>query len=145
MKKLFPFACFVLGAVCMFAIQAFDKKNTQEKYIVQRDKEIARQQPGPHNGGGQTIAYPFFEGIANFDFAFRKRTLKPGSSIGYHLQESDEVYYILDGNGVMQMNGDSFRVTAGDAVLTRPGSSHGLKPAGDKDLTLLIAYRLKEK
>ena len=129
----------------MFVIQSFNNKVKQEKYILQRDSEIAKQQPGPHNGGGQTIAYPFFEGVKDFDLAFRKRTLKQGSTIGYHLQESDEVYYILDGNGVMQMNGDSFRVTAGDAVLTRPGSSHGLKPTEGKDLTILIAYRLKEK
>ena len=145
MKKLFPLFTFLLGVAFMFVIQSFNNKVKQEKYILQRDSEIAKQQPGPHNGGGQTIAYPFFEGVKDFDLAFRKRTLKQGSTIGYHLQESDEVYYILDGNGVMQMNGDSFRVTAGDAVLTRPGSSHRLKPADGKDLTLLIAYRLREK
>ena len=40
----------------------------------------------------------------------------------------------------MQMNGNSFKVKAGDAVLTRPGSSHGLKVIGDKDLTIIINY-----
>ena len=136
---------FLLGAALMFAVQAFDKKSMQEKYILQRDSEIARAQSGPHNGGGQTIAYPFFEGIQNLDLAFRKRTLQPGSSIGYHFQETDEIYYILEGKGIMQMNGDSFRVAPGDAILTRPGSSHGLKPADSNHLTLMIAYQLKGK
>ncbi|RYZ29698.1 MAG: cupin domain-containing protein [Chitinophagaceae bacterium] len=143
MKKSLPYLTFVLGLVVMLAIQSFNGKQLLEKYILVHEKDIAKQQPGPHKGGGQTIAYPFFDGVEGFDIAFRKRTLKAGSSIGYHLQESDEVYYILEGTGEMQMNGDSFPVKAGDAILTRPGSSHGLKPAEGKDLTLLISYRLK--
>jgi mannose-6-phosphate isomerase-like protein (cupin superfamily) len=38
----------------------------------------------------------------------------------------------------MQMNGKSFPVKAGDCILTRPGSSHGLKPNGE--MTLIIMY-----
>ena len=143
MKKTLPILTFLLGLAVMFVIQAFDHKPIIEKYILQHEKDIAKEQPGPHNGGGQTIAYPFFDGAEGFKMAFRKRTLKAGSSIGYHLQEFDEVYYILEGTGTMQMNGDSFPVKAGDAILTRPGSSHGLKPEAGKDLTLLISYQLK--
>ena len=142
MKKSLPFITFLLGFAVMFVIQAFNDKHFPEKYILQHENDIATGQPGPHNGGGHTVSYPFFAGTEGFDMAFRKRILKPGSAIGYHLQKEDEVYYILHGTGVMQMNGDSFRVTAGDAILTRPGSSHGLRPEADNDLTLLIAYRL---
>ena len=56
------------------------------------------------------------------------------------MQKEDEIYYVLDGEGEMKMNGKSFKVKAGDAVLTRPGSSHGLKVIGDKDLTIIINY-----
>jgi mannose-6-phosphate isomerase-like protein (cupin superfamily) len=143
MKKSLPIFTFVVGITLMFLIQSFNEKRPLEKYILQHEKDIAKIQPGPHKGGGQTIAYPFFEGTDEFDIAFRKRTLQPGSSIGYHLQKEDEVYYILSGNGIMQMNGDSFAVKPGDAILTRPGSSHGLRPAGDNELTLLITYRLR--
>lgn len=143
MKKRSLLLSFFAGALTLFAIMSFAKTLPVEKFILVHEKDIAKEQPGPHDGGGKTIAYPFFEGTQDFKMAFRKRTLKPGSSIGYHLQKEDEVYYILDGNGEMQMNGESFAVTTGDAILTRPGSSHGLKPAGDKELTLLIAYILK--
>jgi mannose-6-phosphate isomerase-like protein (cupin superfamily) len=74
--------------------------------------------------------------------ALRKRVLRPGSAIGYHLQETDEIYYIISGTGQMQMNGKNFPVNAGDAILTRPGSSHGLKQTGHQDLALMIAYNL---
>jgi mannose-6-phosphate isomerase-like protein (cupin superfamily) len=143
MKKLPLFLSFIAGAVTLFVVMSFTKTLPIEKYILVHEKNIAKDQPGPHDGGGKTIAYPFFEGTQDFRFAFRKRVLKPGSSIGYHLQKEDEVYYILGGNGDMQMNGENFPVTAGDAILTRPGSSHGLKPSGDKDLTLLIVYPLQ--
>ena len=143
MKKLPLALSFFGGALTLFVILSFTKTLPVEKYILVHEKDIAKEQAGPHNGGGKTIAYPFFEGTQDFKMAFRKRILKPGSSIGYHLQKEDEVYYILEGNGEMQMNGETFSVTAGDAILTRPGSSHGLKPTGDKDLTLIIAYLLK--
>ncbi len=111
--------------------------------MLQHEKDIAVQQPAPHDGGGSTNAHPFFENVKDFKMAFCKRVLNPGSSIGYHLQETDEVYYILSGRGQMKMNGETFAVKAGDAILTRPGSSHELKPAAGEELTLIIAYRLK--
>jgi mannose-6-phosphate isomerase-like protein (cupin superfamily) len=40
----------------------------------------------------------------------------------------------------MTIDGKSFDVTPGTAVLTRPGSSHGLKQAGSDDLVILINY-----
>jgi mannose-6-phosphate isomerase-like protein (cupin superfamily) len=41
----------------------------------------------------------------------------------------------------MQMNGKTFPVKAGDAILTRPGSSHGLKQTGNDDLVIIINYK----
>ena len=143
MKKFQIPIAFLSGCCMMFCLLAFTNKKQTEPYILQHEKDIAVQQPGPHDGGGSTTAYPFFEKIKDFKMAFRKRVLKPGSSIGYHLQETDEVYYILSGNGEMKMNGETFAVKGGDAILTRPGSSHGLKPTGNEDLTVIISYQLK--
>lgn len=42
----------------------------------------------------------------------------------------------------MTMNGKTFPVSAGDAILTRPGSSHGIKPVGGDSLSLIINYIL---
>ena len=120
--------------------------NQQDKgagYVLERESKIGVEQPGPHDGGGTTTGYSFFATVPNVKFVFRKRVLHPGSAIGYHLQEQDEVYYIVSGTGEMSMNGKSFTVKAGDAILTRPGSSHGLKPLGKGDLALIIAYQQK--
>ena len=143
MKIFQTAALFSAGAIVMFFILAFTGKLKQEGYIVESEKNIAVEQPGPHDGGGRTTAFPFFSRVKDFKMAFRKRMLQPGSSIGYHLQETDEVYYILTGRGEMTMNGKTFIVNAGDAILTRPGNSHGLKPLTEEGLSLIISYQLK--
>ena len=99
-----------------------------------------KSEPGTHNGGGQTVGYSFFDKTPGMTFVFRKRALKPGSGIGYHEQKEDEIYYVLSGRGVMTIDDKAFDVGPGTAVLTRPGSSHGLKQAGDEDLVILINY-----
>jgi len=111
--------------------------------MLQNDVNVAKEEPGTHNGGGKTIGYNFFGDAKNLKTVFRKRTLKPGSSIGYHLQKEDEIYYVLSGNGKMKMNGETFSVKPGDAILTRPGSSHSIEPNPNTDLTILIVYGKK--
>ena len=121
------------------------RKDAQTKggYIVQHDAEIAKSEPGTNNGGGQTIGYSFFDKTAGMHFVFRKRVLKPGAGIGYHEQHEDEVYYVLSGRGVMTLDDKPVKVEPGTAILTRPGSSHGLKQTGAQDLVVLIAYEIK--
>src|SRR5687767_2027418 len=109
-------------------------------YVLERDKEVAKNEPGTHKGGGETIGYSFFSKTPNLKLVFRKRAFKPGSAIGYHLQREDEIYYVLSGRGLMTIDGKEFEVGPGDAVLTRPGSSHGLKQIGKEDLVILINY-----
>jgi mannose-6-phosphate isomerase-like protein (cupin superfamily) len=116
------------------------KAPVAEGYILERDAEVAKPGSAPHKGPGRSTGYSFFENAAGFKQVFRKRVLHPGAAIGYHLQKEDEVYYILSGEGVMQMNGKEFPVKPGDAILTRPGSSHGLKQTGKDDLALIIVY-----
>jgi mannose-6-phosphate isomerase-like protein (cupin superfamily) len=94
-------------------------------YIIEHDAEVQKAEPGTHNGGGETIGYSFFAKAPKLGLVFRKRALKPGSGIGYHEQKEDEIYYVLSGRGTMTIDGKSFEVGPGTAVLTRPGSSHG--------------------
>jgi mannose-6-phosphate isomerase-like protein (cupin superfamily) len=109
-------------------------------YILERDADVAKAEPGTHNGGGETVGYSFFARTPGLKLVFRKRAFKPGSGIGYHQQKEDEIYYVISGRGVMTVDGKSFDVAPGTAVLTRPGSSHGLKQAGAEDLVILINY-----
>jgi mannose-6-phosphate isomerase-like protein (cupin superfamily) len=134
---------FLFGAGFMHA--AAQRTPVKGGYVVEHDAEVARQQPGPHDGGGQTIGYSFFSQVPKLGLVFRKRALKPGSGIGYHEQTEDEIYYVLSGRGVMTLDGKAVEVGPGTAVLTRTGSSHGLKPTGSEDLVILINYMVPTK
>jgi mannose-6-phosphate isomerase-like protein (cupin superfamily) len=128
---LISFASFVYG------------RQYQQGYILEHEKDIAKEQPTPHEGLGMSTAYSYFAKAPGLKLTFRKRALKKGASIGYHLQNEDEIYYIESGTGTMRMNNDSFAVKPGDAILTRPGNSHGLQQTGNKDLVVIINYLVK--
>lgn len=109
-------------------------------YVIEHDAEVAKTEPGTHNGGGQTVGYSFFSKVPKLGLIFRKRALKPGSGIGLHEQREDEIYYVLSGTGTMTLDGKTVNVTPGTAVLTRTGSSHSLRQTGSEDLVILINY-----
>jgi quercetin dioxygenase-like cupin family protein len=108
---------------------------------VEQARDIAVEQPGPHEGTGTTTAYPFFADAEGFDIVFRQRALHPGASIGEHRNDKDEIYYVLSGQGELLLDGERRMVGAGDAVLTRDGSTHALFQRGDEDLVIFIVYR----
>ena len=132
-----------VAATSLGSIDARQAKPAPGGYIIQKDAEVAKNEPGTHNGGGQTVGYSFFADVPNLKLIFRKRALKPGSGIGYHQQAEDEIYYVLSGSGVMTLDGKEYQVGPGDAILTRTGSSHGLKQTGPDDLVIMINYEKK--
>ena len=139
-----------LGAILIFSGSVSFGATQQAKpqpggYILEWDADVATQEPGTHNGGGQTVGYSFFKKATGLTLVFRKRALKPGSGIGYHEQREDEIYYVLSGRGQMTLDGKTVDVTPGTAVLTRPGSSHSLKQTGTEDLVVLINYEIQPK
>lgn len=114
--------------------------------VIQHDADVAVSQPGPYNGGGRSTGHAFFENVPNPEIGFRKRVLHPGAAIGYHLHDGsepglgDEVYYIVSGRGELTLDGKKQEVGPGTAILTRLGSSHGLRQQGNEDLVILMAW-----
>jgi mannose-6-phosphate isomerase-like protein (cupin superfamily) len=142
MKKLNALIVSVL-ILCSGAAVAMNLRSPviADGYVIERDAEVAKNEPGPHDGGGPSTAYVFFDKVPDLKFSFRKRVLHKGAAIGYHLQETDEVYYMLNGTGKMTINGKEFPVKGGDAILTRAGNSHGLVQTGDGDLSIVISFQ----
>jgi mannose-6-phosphate isomerase-like protein (cupin superfamily) len=132
-------------AVLAIGLRAAASQPAPGGYILEHDAEVAANEPGTHKGGGETVGYSFFKKAPGLKLVFRKRALKPGSGIGYHEQHEDEIYYVLSGTGQMTIDGKSFEVTPGTAILTRPGSSHGLKQTGAEDLVIMINYEAAGK
>ena len=68
-----------------------------------------------------------------------EEVLPAGKSVGrhYHL-ETEEVYYILQGEGRMSVGGDTREVAAGDAIFIPRGSTHTLENTGQTPMTILL-------
>jgi mannose-6-phosphate isomerase-like protein (cupin superfamily) len=143
MKKGYVFLLAGLLSSAAWAQSGAPQKPAPGGYILERDGDVAATEAGTHNGGGETVGYSFFKKAPRLGLVFRKRALKPGSGIGYHEQKEDEIYYVLSGRGMMTIDGKSVEVGPGTAVLTRPGSSHGLKQVGAEDLVIMINYEQK--
>ncbi|MBW8808926.1 MAG: cupin domain-containing protein [Lysobacter sp.] len=142
--QVFKYAVVIASAISAPIVLATDRNRpSRSDSYVERAADIAVEQPGPHEGDGTTTAYPFFEHASDFDLVFRRRALHPGASIGEHTNDKDEIYYIVSGRGELMLDGKRSQVAAGDAVLTRNGSRHGLRQIGAQDLSIIVVYRRK--
>ena len=64
--------------------------------------------------------------------------LAPGRSTTRHYhRESEEFYYVLEGTGEMEVDGDRRDIGPDDAVLIPPGAWHELRATGDAPLRFL--------
>jgi quercetin dioxygenase-like cupin family protein len=95
---------------------------------------------GEHNGKGLIYFRSVLESEFQSKIAFLHYTiLPPGSIIGYHQHlDSEEVYLILKGQGIMEVDSQKEEVFPGDVILTQKGSSHGLANHSNDALEILV-------
>ncbi len=75
---------------------------------------------------------------AAIPYSIAHAVLKPGSaSLPHRLKMASEVYYILQGWGVMSIDGEDAGVKRGQAIYIPPGSIQHIRNAGDLDLEFL--------
>jgi mannose-6-phosphate isomerase-like protein (cupin superfamily) len=93
--------------------------------FVTKDGSLIRELCGIPTGG--TVRHSVAEA-----------TLEPGQATQRHYHaESEEVYVIVEGEGDMELDGDSARVAAGDAIPIPAGTWHTLRNTGNGSLRLL--------
>ena len=94
-----------------------------------------------HGGAGQYFVRTLLTNEFDSSLKYvRELILEPGSSIGMHAHNGDEeVYYIIEGKGLMTVDKEEREIAAGDIVLTKSGSSHGLKNNSPDILKIFVA------
>jgi len=71
-------------------------------------------------------------------FSIAHAILKPKkSSLPHKLKNSVEIYYILEGKGLMHIDGESAEVHQGHAIYIPPNSKQWIENIGDSDLKFL--------
>lgn len=64
--------------------------------------------------------------------------LKPEEGFEPHRHiDGEEIYYFLEGSGIMQIEGNDFDVKYGDCIIIEVGESHGLKNNSTKLLRFI--------
>ncbi len=64
--------------------------------------------------------------------------LPPGAATAPHLHpRAEEIYFLLEGRGRMQIEGDVQEVGPGDAIAIPPGARHQISTLGDAPLRFL--------
>ncbi len=110
--------------------------------VVVREADVRVEQPPPHGGSGMSTAYRLSDAAPARNFEFRKRVLHPGASIGMHVLSHDEIYYVLNGVGVVTSDDQTTPLEAGMAAYLYEGADVGIRQVGQEDLVLIIAYPL---
>ena len=100
---------------------------------VTKDSSVIREllHPDHHGNQHQSLA---------------EATVSPGSKTQLHRHyQTEELYHITAGQGLMTLGDAEFPVTVGDTVAIAPGTPHCITNAGSDDLRLLCccspAYR----
>jgi mannose-6-phosphate isomerase-like protein (cupin superfamily) len=63
----------------------------------------------------------------------------PRVTIGQHRHgENEEIYFIIEGRAIMNINGQEHEVTPGDFIVNHPGWEHGLRNESEHEVKLLV-------
>ncbi len=66
--------------------------------------------------------------------------ISPGGWLALHRHAAAEVYQVLTGLGVVMLDGEEHEVRGGTAVFIPSDREHGIRNAGDADLTFVYVY-----
>ncbi|HEY3275638.1 MAG TPA: cupin domain-containing protein [Syntrophorhabdaceae bacterium] len=64
--------------------------------------------------------------------------LPPGNAIDEHVDEVEEIYFVLNGGGIMKVGAEEREVKEGDAIWLPAGEPHGLKNDKENMMVILV-------
>ena len=115
------------------------------KQIESTDRIVSDQ---IHDGHGLIRRRSLFGESSRLPIRIEIWELDPGVTEGNHIHQEprplEEVYYFLEGEGIMTIDGDEVPVKAGDAILVPPGANHGILSTGADPLRLVIIWGAPE-
>lgn len=74
----------------------------------------------------------------NQDISLARSRVLPGVTTRLHsLTGTKEIYYILEGTGLVTVGNESANLASGDSIVIQPGEPQLIKNTGDEDLIFL--------
>jgi quercetin dioxygenase-like cupin family protein len=107
--------------------------------MIVRNIEQREVQQGLFRAHGGGVAAMLLDGSVLREILFLAQgVLMPGSIIESHVDPYEEIYYILEGQGLMTVGLEKRRVRRGDAVWIPQGSAHGLENDSGGECSVLV-------
>ncbi|OGZ22322.1 MAG: mannose-6-phosphate isomerase [Candidatus Nealsonbacteria bacterium RIFCSPLOWO2_01_FULL_43_36] len=103
----------------------FIKKIKDCKELVAGDKSTLRE-----------VLHPIKDNL-KIGYSLAYATVKSGEMSLLHKMKTSEVYYVLQGEGVMYIDNESKKVGSGQVVYIPPNSAQKIKNTGHQDLIFL--------
>ncbi len=70
-------------------------------------------------------------------YSLAHAVVKPGKTTLAHRLKTSEVYYIIEGNGIMYIDDENSEVGPGMAIYIPPGAKQNINNPGDEDLKFI--------
>lgn len=112
---------------------------TDYKSSIRNIAEEPWQQFPGHFGGAlsKALVHPQTTGSRLIDY--RISTYQPMAHVELHSHEvQEQVYHVLEGEGLMDIDGERRVVGRGDVIFLVPGSRHAIQNTGLGDLTFIV-------
>ena len=107
---------------------------------IRKDSEIEWLQFDEcHEGNGVLNCKSLLDGLDSAKFGFMHRDeMAKGVSIGVHEhKDSEEIYYLVSGKGVLTYDGEEYEMLPKDISLCNIGHSHGFLATEDSVLIVV--------
>jgi mannose-6-phosphate isomerase-like protein (cupin superfamily) len=92
-----------------------------------------------HYGGALSKALVRPETVGSRQLDYRISTYRPMAYVERHVhQVQEQVYHVLDGEGLMEIDGVSKVVRKHDVIFLPPGVWHSIRNTGLGDLTFIV-------
>jgi mannose-6-phosphate isomerase-like protein (cupin superfamily) len=107
--------------------------------IVRNTAEVLWENPPGHTPGAisKMLVRPETAGSRLVDF--RISTYQPMACVEPHAHKvQEQIYHVLAGEGLMELDGERRVVRAGDFVFIPPGVEHAIHNTGSTDLTFFV-------
>jgi len=115
------------------------KPAEQRGAIVRNVAEVLWENPPGHSPGAisKMLVRPETAGSQRVDF--RISTYQPMSYVEPHTHKvQEQIYHVLSGDGLMELDGRRQVVRSGDFIFIPPGVEHAIHNTGSTDLTFFV-------
>lgn len=115
------------------------KESGARKAVVRNTAEVLWENPPGHSPGAisKMLVRPETAGSKLVDF--RVSTYQPMSHVEPHQHKiQEQIYHVLEGEGLMELDGERRVVRPGDFIFIPPGVEHAIYNTGRQDLTFFV-------